>query len=120
MFGGLIKFSTYATQVGQLRTMGRSAFGDVSETSITTVNLLVYFEEDEQRQTSPNVTPLTRHFAILPTSATVNTGDHLKDVVDKNGNAVLSDARILLVDDYNSHRYGSRFKRVQLDLGLSD
>lgn len=116
--GGLIDATKYITQVGQLRTMSRNNFGDVSETSVVTVSCLVYQEEDEQDQTNPAVTGKVRHFAILPKTATPQTGDHLSAVVDRFGNEILSDARILLVNDYHTWRYGRKFFRVTLDVDL--
>lgn len=118
MWNGLIKFEKYATQVGQLRTMSRSGYGDSVQTAVTTINLLVYQEEEKQQQATPNVTQLVRHFAIIPKDSVVSTGDQLKDVVNHLGEPVLSDARILLVNDYNSWKYGNKFQRVQLDLDL--
>lgn len=119
MVGGLIQFENYATQVGQYVTMGRSAWGDVSETSVTTINLLLYQEEDSQDQTNPNVTGGVRHFAIVSKDLTVQTGDHIRQVVNHLGVTVLVEARVLLVNDYHMWRHGNKFRRVQLDLDLS-
>lgn len=109
----------YLTQVGQLRTMSRNMYGDYSETTVNTVNCLVYTEERKtEDQAIADVAGLV-HKAILPINATYAKGDHLSTVVDLNGETVLADSRIVEIRDYNHWRYGSRFKEVYLDIDLS-
>ena len=112
---GLIQNDKYFTQVGQLRTMTKTKYG---ETSLTTIPCLVYQEEDKESQTTPAVGTRTRHFACFSNTFVASEGDHLTAVVDQFGIPVITDSRIVKINDYNSFRHGSRFHRFELDIKL--
>ena len=116
---GLIQNDKYFTQFGQLRTMGRTNFGDPIQTALTTIPCLVYQEENRETQTTPAVGPRVRHFACLSNTFAVSEGDHLTTVVDRFKRPVITDSRVVKITDYNGHRHGSRFLRLELDLELS-
>ena len=116
---GLIQNDKYFTQFGQLRRMGRTKYGDPTETSAATVPLLVYQEDQREVQTTPAVSQKTRHFATISSTFAVSEGDHLTQITDRLGITVLPDSRIVKITDYNSWRHGSRFLRLELDVGLS-
>ena len=116
----LIQNSTYLTQFGQLRQFTRDEYGDLSQTSVTTVACLVYLEGDEQSQTNPVMTNVIEHRLVLPYSvrSVTTLKTHISQVTDKFGNVVLSDARIDKIIDYNHWRYAPRFFVCNLDLEL--
>jgi hypothetical protein len=98
---GLIQIDRFATQVGQLRAMASTTYGDHVPTSVTTINLLVYQESNEERQTNPIRTEGARHAAVLDKDITVSINDHITNVVDKFGNVVLADARVADMMDFH-------------------
>lgn len=119
--GGLIRNAKFLTHVGQLRSISRTKFGDISTiTSITTVKCLVYVEKDGQRQTNPSISNPTMHQLLLPYSERESTklNDHILQVTDTYGVVVLDAARIARVIDYNHWRYQHRFFHCELDLNL--
>jgi hypothetical protein len=124
-FNPLIRTKKYATQTGQLVTAGqptaRDRYGDLtSDTVITTVKCLVYWENDEQSQTNPAISNLVFHKLVLPFSVRtlVDLHSHIRNVTDKFGNVVLLDARIDKITDYNHWKYKPRFFVCDLDLNL--
>ncbi len=86
---GLIQNDKYFTQFGQLRRMGRTKYGDPTETSAATVPLLVYQEDQREVQTTPAVSQKTRHFATISSTFAVSEGDHLTQITDRLGITVL-------------------------------
>jgi len=118
---GLIRNQTYLTQVGQLRSISRTKYGDISTiSSVATVVCLVYVEGSGQNQTNPAISNPTRHQLLLPYTlrSTIKTNDHISQVTDRFGVVVLSDARISKLIDYNHWRYAERFFQCELDLEL--
>ncbi len=121
MSGGLIRNQKYLTQKGQLRSISRTKFGDISTiSSIATVACLVYVENLGQRQTNPAITQTVKHQLLLPYEVrdSVKTNDHISQVTDRFGVVVLADARISKIIDYNHWRYAERFFHCELDLDL--
>ena len=116
---GLIQNDKYFTQFGQLRTMGHDKFGDPVETNVTTVPLLVYQDDQREVQTTPAVSQKTRHFVTISSTFAVSEGDQRTQITDRFGIAVLPDSRIVKITGYNSFRHGSRFHRLELDVGLA-
>jgi len=114
----LIDIRKYATQVGQLVSMTRDGFGDAVTSAPTTICLLVYQERDKQDQTNPALTRVIRHMAVIASTITVNKHDHIQSVVDRFGEAVLTNARVKEVIQYGHWRHRQRFQAVELDLDL--
>lgn len=118
---GLIRNQKYLTQQGQLRSISRTRFGDISTiSSIATVACLVYVENSAQNQTNPAITNPVKHQLLLPYSvrSSIKTNDHIYEVTDRFGVVVLADARISKIIDYNHWRYAERFFHCELDLEL--
>lgn len=116
---GLIQNDKYFTQVGQLGRRVRSSYGDTSITSITTINLVLYQEQDQTLIAAPAMDTSIRHFACIPSSSVPRQGDEIRNVVDQFGNALLEGGRIDEIIAYNDPFHGTRFLRVRLDLDLS-
>jgi len=116
----LIKIGKYATQIGQLRSMGRDQFGDAAQTLVTTIACLVYQDADAQAAGTPTDTGTARYIAVVPSSVAVRMHDHLSEVVDKSGNPIISDSRVVRVTEYNHWRFGPEFKQLELSVDLDD
>lgn len=119
-FNPLIRTEKYLTQFGQLKTVGRTKFGDTVVTTTSTVACLIYLEELKQVQTNPAISLLELDRGILPTSirSAVKVQDHLAVVTDRHGNVVLTDSRITKIVDYNHWKHEPRFFVVHLDVKL--
>ncbi len=121
MSGGLIRNQKYLTQTGQLRSISRTKYGDISTiSSIATVSCLVYVEGSGQNQATPAISNPVQHQLLLPYElrATIKTNDHISQVTDRFGVVVLEDARVSKIIDYNHWRYAERFFHCVLDLEL--
>lgn len=116
---GFIDWESFLTFTGQLRTFGRDAWGQLTASSVTTVPVIVYSEQDNQNNTVPMGTQALQHFACIPSSFTVVPDYHLTAVVDPNGNTVLADAKIKTVQDFNHHTCGARIKLLTLEITAS-
>ena len=120
-FQGLIRrgIAKYVTQVGQLRYSAFDEYGDTQVTTISTTSCLVYTEREEQDQTVPAVTGKIKYFAVIgDITSQIRKGDMLTNVIDKFGNSVISDARIVEIIDFDHWRHGRRFRQLRLDLDL--
>lgn len=117
---GLIQIDKYFVMFGQLRSMGRTVFGDLTETSAQTISCLVYHEQAGENQTVPGIGKVIDHFACIPSSVTVADGDHLTDVrFKRNNEQFLADSRVVKISKYGDWRHGSRFVKLDLDLDLA-
>lgn len=114
----LINLDKYVTMTGQLRVMARGEFGDSVVTSVNTVKCLVYQDSEQQDQTNPTITKTNRHFGIVKSNVTVKLHDHLSVVVNRFGESILADARIVNITAFGSWRRKVRFFKLDLDLEL--
>ena len=119
-FNPLIRNKKYLTQLGQLKTMTRTVTGDLILTATTTIQCLLYQEEEKVGNVNPNITLLNLHRVCLPISirAVVKEQDHLAQVTDRFGRVVLDDARITKIIDYNHWRHEARFFVAHLSTDL--
>lgn len=120
IFRGLLDPDKFMTQVGQLRTINRNEYGSTVVTSITTTVCLVYQDQEMQTQQAPLQAAMGNHFLVVPNTLTIALDDHITAVVDRDGVAVLADAKIKRVTEQNHWRYGTRFQVCLLDVTNSE
>lgn len=113
---GMMNIDNFLRHVGQLRIQSYDGYGQPTTTAVTTVPCLIYTEDNPVNNTIPARTGRYSHFAVIPSSVTVNADYHISSVVDPNGNSVLADARITDVTNFNHWRFGERIKVLHLEL----
>lgn len=109
--------SKYTTQRAQLISISSlSAFGEPAATSISTIYCLVYQEALDLKQQASLQRTTMEHYALIPSSVSINVGDELRTVVTSTGAAVLSAARVAELVEYTHWRSGPRLKVVRLEV----
>ena len=113
---GFIDIESFLKHSGILAATGTSEYGETTIVSSSTVACYVYTEAENSTNSTPATTDRIRHFALIPSSVTCGVDYHLSSVTDPNGSTVISNARVTLVQDFNSHRYGARIKLLYLEI----
>lgn len=113
---GFLNVGNFLTQKGQLKSTYIDDSGQTVASAVTTVDCLVYTENNQNKDAPLLNTGVGVYYAVFRGNVTVQAEYHLSSVVDRNGNTVLADARIVLVRDLNHHRFGTRTKEATLEI----
>ena len=110
--------TTYMKHTGQFKAVTRSDYGDSVVSTVTTSACFVYLKEESESAGSNIGGVDFTHKVIFPPSVTAETGYHLTDVVDSDGNSVLSEAEIGMVEEVRHWKRGLVFKQAELKISL--
>jgi hypothetical protein len=98
----------FLSQTGQYCTMGRTAFGVSTITTITTTKCFAYQGTFQEIKSGTQFTRPFDYFILLPStiSTVICEGDVIKSVIDSSGNTVVACGKLEKFDKYSHWNHG--------------
>jgi hypothetical protein len=112
----LFDYSRHLKHVAQIQTRARDKYGELYVTDTTTVACLLYEEDDEREFSFAEQTHVFKDRVIFEPDVTIELGNLIVSVVDKDGVEVLDVGELKEIESYHHHRYGKSFVSAGIDV----